>query len=205
MGTTDAKCQVQNKKQKVLDLNVLPAGIRYIPQSDVLQCYQSSACYELIITGCTRVDCLASKACYDTRLVDNKLVNCNVSNACLDMHVEQGHDVICNATHRDTEKPCVGASVETEMGTFYCLGPSACITDRNNRVGARVGTHGTIHCENNQNRQFACHNLMVEIKHGHRACYDRMRKPERGDCAFLCANDYDCDTEQTEFHVEGES
>ncbi|KAL7558375.1 hypothetical protein ACA910_007063 [Epithemia clementina (nom. ined.)] len=214
-----ATCMVMDKNGYQLDLSVLPEGIEYDDYTDILSCTGPDSCRSLTITGCTLVNCHNTYACHSTQLVNNDQVICAYSRACQEMNVEQGHIIVCNATdYQKVQKPCLGATIEIRHvhhddqpgGVLHCVGPGACHGPPHRPLAVRVGAKGTLRCENNINRYFSCHTVLIEVNHAVRACYNELHHEQREheddappvtDCAVTCANEYDCHKDQMEFYV----
>ncbi|KAL7558374.1 hypothetical protein ACA910_007062 [Epithemia clementina (nom. ined.)] len=221
-----ARCMIQDRRGYTLDLNVLPRGIEYDGYTDILTCYEAESCRGLIITGCAMVQCQNKYSCHGTQFVNNEQVICSYTRACQEMQVSQGHIIVCNATEfLKVQKPCLGAMVEIRHsyhddnlnkdnaqqpgGVLHCVGPGACTSPLHQPLAIRVGAKGTVRCENNVNRYYSCHNVLLEVNHAYRACFDKLHSDKTHQhpatttdyCAVTCVNDYDCNTETTKFYL----
>lgn len=170
----------------------------YYSSMDFLECGEPGSCSRWTITGCTEVECKSTDACRNAKLVNNENVLCSVEGACQDAHIINGHKVTCggNPVQR---KFCKNAVIESDT-IVICEGPGACMYDYANRMTLKVGAMGNIFCANINSKEMTCKNLIVEVSHASRACYDKYADFPR-QCAILCPNSWDCDKSTIQFRI----
>lgn len=195
-----SKCSVKDSKGEPIVLNVLPPGVRYFPSMDLLQCINPNSCHKWKISDCTEVECKNSRSCKGAQLINNQHVLCSLDESCEEAKFVTAHKVTCGAGRVMSKRNfCENAVIESDQ-LVTCKGPGGCQSEHTNQIIVRVGAHGHVYCGNLNNRDVTCQNMVIEILHGDRACYD-----DNGDlprrCAVVCANDWDCDKSSIQFRV----
>ena len=141
---------------------LLGRGITYDSTIDIIRCVTAQACQNWTISGCTAVYCLGRQACQYATLRDNLGIACWAHEACHNATLLQVHDVSCGDGH---SRACFNTDITTNQ-RVHCVGPGACGFHKT----IRVGREGQVQCSSGQG-QYACHDMVITISHGQRACY----------------------------------
>ncbi|KAL7571673.1 hypothetical protein ACA910_011202 [Epithemia clementina (nom. ined.)] len=199
-----AKCVVKNRQGVLQKLDILPYGVNYYEGLDMLECIKVNACREWIISGCDEVKCVNRQTCQDAQLIDNQIVSCRHEASCQDAHFYKAHLVNCGGPEAYFADYCRNSVIEID-DRLICEGPKACVSKPSERLIVKAGAKGQVRCGNMEpdSTEFSCQNMIIEISHSKRACFDRYGGLNKG-CAAFCVDTNDCDEASIQFVVSGE-
>ncbi|KAL7571707.1 hypothetical protein ACA910_011230 [Epithemia clementina (nom. ined.)] len=193
-------CEITNTKGEPQSLEHLHYGVNYHEFSDSIECIKPNACREYTIQGCYEVNCKREGACQDAKLIDNAIVTCSAENACDRLKVINGHEVVCGG-QLWMNNFCQQAQLESD-DIVHCVGPRSCVSaSQYQRMVFRVGAKGHVSCRNlNNQNEFSCRNMVIEVSSLSRACFNRAGQPKQ-DCAIACNMPHDCDENTIDFRI----
>ncbi|KAL7565910.1 hypothetical protein ACA910_021495 [Epithemia clementina (nom. ined.)] len=194
-----ASCSVTDSSQKnLLSQEILPQGLVYESDSDIVHCMEQDSCKNFSFRGCYMVHCQGVHSCFGAHFEDNHLVSCRADHACAAAYVESINDVVCGDGHRHA---CADSRIRVfRLG--LCNGPLACVAEDVEQDGITFvlpTVNAVLACANGRGK-FSCRNLRVYIDDESRACFAFGTNIENiGPCAVMCETNQDCDYDSIDF------
>lgn len=194
-----AKCRARDPTGRRIPLGKqLEYGVEYDDAYDQMKCTKPNACQGWTIRHCYEVQCKADHSCVGAQLLDNQAVTCVGTQACQEANISGAEDVACGLNYL---RSCQGAKIKSNASVL-CYGPLACVPSFNEPLATfQMGPYGTVQCNSEEN-VVSCQDMVVEINHGHRACFaDNTYDTRR--CAVICEAPGVCNKKSIQFRVVG--
>ncbi|KAL7571685.1 hypothetical protein ACA910_011212 [Epithemia clementina (nom. ined.)] len=199
-AVVEAKCMVRDHNGQHLSLHpwLIPIGVWYNLNDDLLECRDENSCREWTIAECSVVRCKNSRACQGADFRDNAIVTCSRYASCQEAKFTRSKDVVCGGP--EATNPCLDAELQIHH-VLLCTGRNACVADNaNNQIRVQAGAEGIVRCSHGQGG-FVCQHMTVSVNHGKRACFG-LSVDQPGNCAIVCEKPEDCDSNTVLFTVE---